>query len=84
MYEGLLKSSWTGGSAPLLCKMRHNSKTAAHCHQSTNFPNGPSILGKRWEGVGWMHLAQDRDQWRAVGEHCNEISGSIKGAEFLD
>jgi len=20
----------------------------------------------RWEGVGWMHLAQDRDQWRAV------------------
>jgi hypothetical protein len=19
-----------------------------------------------WEGVGWMHLAQDRDQWRAV------------------
>jgi len=20
----------------------------------------------RWEGVDWMHLAQDRDQWRAV------------------
>jgi hypothetical protein len=19
-----------------------------------------------WEGVGWIHLAQDRDQWRAV------------------
>jgi hypothetical protein len=19
-----------------------------------------------WEGVDWMHLAQDRDQWRAV------------------
>jgi hypothetical protein len=24
-------------------------------------------LGKiRWEGVDWIHLAQDRDQWRAV------------------
>jgi hypothetical protein len=19
-----------------------------------------------WQGVDWMHLAQDRDQWRAV------------------
>jgi hypothetical protein len=19
-----------------------------------------------WEGVDWMHMAQDRDQWRAV------------------
>jgi hypothetical protein len=21
------------------------------------------ILGKQWEGVDWMHLVQDRDQW---------------------
>jgi len=35
-----------------------------------------------WEGVDWMHLAQDRDQWRAVYEHGNEHSGSIKGGEF--
>jgi len=21
----------------------------------------------RWETVDWMHLAQDRDQWRALG-----------------
>jgi hypothetical protein len=20
----------------------------------------------RWEGVDWIHLAQDRDQWQAV------------------
>jgi hypothetical protein len=20
----------------------------------------------RWGGMGWFHLAQDRDQWRAV------------------
>jgi hypothetical protein len=28
--------------------------------------------GVGWEGVDWMHLAQDRDQWW----------GSIKGGEF--
>jgi hypothetical protein len=22
--------------------------------------------GIGWEGVDWMHLAQDRDQWRAA------------------
>jgi len=34
-----------------------------------------------WEGVDWIHLGQDRDQWR---EHGNKPSGSIKGGEFLD
>jgi len=24
------------------------------------------ILGKGWEVVDWIHLAQDRDQWRAI------------------
>jgi hypothetical protein len=28
------------------------------------------ILGKRWERVDWMHLAQDRDQWWA---HVNTV-----------
>jgi hypothetical protein len=23
-------------------------------------------LQVRWEGVGWIHLAQGRDQWRAI------------------
>jgi hypothetical protein len=22
------------------------------------------LKGKTWEGVDWIHLAQDRDQWR--------------------
>jgi len=43
------------------------------------------ILGKESvEGVSWMHLAQDKDQWWALCEHSNELSGSIKGREFLD
>jgi hypothetical protein len=21
---------------------------------------------RRWDGVNWIHLAQDRDQWRAL------------------
>jgi hypothetical protein len=36
------------------------------------------------EGVAWMHLAQDRDQWRALVKQDNEPSASIKGGEFLD
>jgi len=36
-----LKRSWTGGSAPLLGRGRHNSITAAHSLQSTNFSNSP-------------------------------------------
>jgi hypothetical protein len=24
------------------------------------------ILQKGWDGVDWMHVAQDRDQWRTV------------------
>jgi hypothetical protein len=31
-----------------------------------------------WEGVDWMHLAQDRDQWRAV------VNTAMKGGKFLD
>jgi hypothetical protein len=37
-----------------------------------------------WEGVVWIHLAQERDQWRASGEHGNEPSDSVKCGEFLD
>jgi len=30
-----------------------------------------------WEGVDWMYLAQDSDQWR-VDVNTNELSGTIK------
>jgi hypothetical protein len=29
-----------------------------------------------WEGVEWIHLAQDRDSWQAVCECGDQPSGS--------
>jgi hypothetical protein len=37
-----------------------------------------------WDGMDWIDLAQDRDQWRAPCEHGNEPSGSIKCWEILE
>jgi hypothetical protein len=31
-----------------------------------------------WDSMDWIDVAQDKNQWRAVGEHCNEPSGSMK------
>jgi hypothetical protein len=36
------------------------------------------------DGVDWVDLAQDMDQWRALCEHCNEPLGSIKCWEDLE
>jgi hypothetical protein len=36
-----------------------------------------------WEGVDWMQLAQDREQWWVV-VNTNDPSGYIKGGEILD
>jgi hypothetical protein len=36
-----------------------------------------------WDGMNWIDLAQDRDQWRGSCEQGNEPSGSIKCWEFL-
>jgi len=30
----------------------------------------------RWKGVDWVHLAQDRDQWRAL---VNTVMSLLKG-----
>jgi hypothetical protein len=34
-----------------------------------------------WSGMDWIDLAQDRGQWRDLG---NEPSGSVKCWEFLE
>jgi hypothetical protein len=63
-------------------------------------PERKSLLGRRkrrwednirmdlreivWEGVYWMHLAQDMDKWRAVMNTVMNLRVLIKGREFLD
>jgi hypothetical protein len=37
-----------------------------------------------WDGVDWINLAQERDQWRGSCEHGNEPLGSIKCWEILE
>jgi hypothetical protein len=37
-----------------------------------------------WDGMDWIDLAQDRDQWRALVEHGNEPPCSIKCWEVLE
>jgi hypothetical protein len=36
-----------------------------------------------WEGVNWMHLAQDKDLLGCC-EYGNEASVSINGGKFVD
>jgi hypothetical protein len=31
-----------------------------------------------WDGIDWIDLAQDRDQWEGSCEHGDEPSGSLK------
>jgi hypothetical protein len=37
-----------------------------------------------WDGVEWIDMAQDRDQWGCSCEHGIEPSGSIKCWEVLE
>jgi hypothetical protein len=38
-----------------------------------------------WNGIDWIRLAWDRDQWRVlVITAINEPSGSMQGRAFLD
>jgi hypothetical protein len=36
-----------------------------------------------WEGVYWMHMAQDRDQWRAVVNMVMNLWVPQKAGNFL-
>jgi hypothetical protein len=37
-----------------------------------------------WEGVDWMHLVQDRDNWWTLVNTVMNHPGSIHGGKFLD
>jgi len=37
-----------------------------------------------WEGVDWMHMAQDRDQWRTIVNTVMKLGVLLKGGEFPD
>jgi hypothetical protein len=39
---------------------------------------------KGWEGVNWIHLAQDRDQWRTVMNMLMNLRFQKNGGEFID
>jgi hypothetical protein len=36
-----------------------------------------------WDGVDWLHLVQDRDQWQALVDTVMNLLTSIKDREFL-
>jgi len=37
-----------------------------------------------WEGVDWVQLVRDRNQWRALVNMLNKPWDSIKCGKFLD
>jgi hypothetical protein len=41
------------------------------------------LRGVGLEGVGWIHLAQDRDQWWAFMNTVRNLFCSVKDGEFL-
>jgi hypothetical protein len=36
-----------------------------------------------WEGVDWMHLAQDRDQWRTLMNTVINLRVPLMAGNFL-
>jgi hypothetical protein len=41
------------------------------------------VTGVGWEGVEWMHLAQDRDQWWALVNTVMKLHFPLKAGNFL-
>jgi hypothetical protein len=41
------------------------------------------LKGIRWEGVNWVHLAQDRGKWRAVVNMVMNLWAVLHAADSL-
>jgi hypothetical protein len=41
------------------------------------------LTGTEWEVVDWIHLAQDRDQWRALVNMVMNLQAPKKAGNFL-
>jgi len=52
------------------------------CRQENNIRMTLTETG--WEGVDWIYLAQDREQWQALVLTVMDLLGSMKGREFFD
>jgi hypothetical protein len=37
-----------------------------------------------WDGMDWIYLAQDKDQWRALVNTVMNLRGSLKCWEILE
>lgn len=42
-----------------------------------------SVTGTEWQGLEWIHLAQNSVHWSGYYEYCNEPWGYTKGRNFL-
>jgi hypothetical protein len=42
------------------------------------------LRGIGWDGMDWIYLAQDKDQWRTLVNTVMNPSGSIKCWEVLE
>jgi hypothetical protein len=68
---------------------KHEGKRPVGRHRHRWENNSRTNLSEiRWEGVDWIHLAQDRDQWRAlvntVTNICARARARTHTANFFD
>jgi len=66
--------------------VRHGERMRMKVHTVLRFEN----LNERhyseigWEGVGWVHLAQDRDQWWALVNMVMKLHSLPSSSEFKE
>jgi hypothetical protein len=44
---------------------------------------GKNYLWLQWEGVDWIHLSQDKDQWLTLVNTLLNLRVSLKAGNFL-